>query len=369
MKRRIFLLVILLMLINFAGAGEISAQYTQKITNVAQGWAATIVPASIRIFTILWCIETFTQGIFHHLFSFERYRELARFIVVRVCFMSFFTVFLVKPEFYLGIMRFFVELAGYNASTSSMTGIDAGWIWHQFSQWFDNDYTSGLKAVGGATGLANMGQQFLMAFGCVIYFISTLVICFLAIFMQVQAILIVYGALVLTGFAGSKWTIGLWNNYINACISMGIKIMLFCLLYGVLQDVMTYHAGTITGAIDILNQIINCALSTLILVVIPGQIGSMVSGVAASSLGGEIVGAAMAGLALSKTALGTGQSTINNTKSAATNSVNLARSATNAVKSAFDGFKSGWRAGNGSSNNIPQPMADNKDKSEFLKSK
>ncbi len=345
--------------------GTMDLHYVSTILSDAASWQTPVLKASIQIFTILWFFDTFREGLFHQLFQVGKLQELLRFVIVRVIFFGFFSSIFLYPEFYLGIVKYLggvgrTQLHFATDSTGgsgNVTGLDAGWIWKQYTAWFANDYTPAILK----KGLSELGTQLSMAIGSIVYLLCTCWISFLIIMLEVQAKATLFGGLILTSCAASKWTESWWNSYLGAVVSLGIKVMMFMFLYASIQAEMSYKSGhTITGSIDVWNQIINTIICTFIITVIPSKIAGMVSSAGASDLGGKVVAGALAGMAIAAKA---GKMASKGAKSAGGKSKSTSSDLNKSKPSSSDSNKSTPSGGDKSQ----QPMADKGDKSEFMK--
>ncbi|MFO0319029.1 MAG: hypothetical protein ACK5Z5_01315, partial [Neisseriaceae bacterium] len=151
--KKILLVFLLIGFSSFASAaGQLDVRYIQSIMSKAPTWSLIILPMASKIFIIAWAFETFWQCASHHLFDLTRLKELFRFLAVRIIFMSAFTALLINPSLYLGIMQLFTKLGSagmghIEGSSVNGIGIDPGWIWTQYTQWWTNDYTKAMNAI------------------------------------------------------------------------------------------------------------------------------------------------------------------------------------------------------------------------------
>lgn len=363
------LLIILLMGVTYMvnADGKLNTEYVNTIFSSEQHaqWLKVINKGSLTIFNILWAMETFKECLTNKFFDFVKAKELFRFLAVRILFMVVWSAILMKPELYLGIIQLFTKIAKDGVidlipdgkSVGGITHLDAGWVWHQFAMWFSNDVPVIEKSIG-------WSPISMIAIGIleIIYFLCTLVISFLIIMLEIETTCIVFGALILTSFAGSSWTKQYWDRYLSMVVGMGLHIMLFCFLYAGLQNKLTYHPGqssivTDVLGIDIWTQIANCILCTLALWIIPGKIAGAISSASGGGTGGAAIQGFFAGIAVAKTA---GAIAMNGVKGGMT-ILNKSESLSGGGKTTSEYFKSG-----GSS---PQPSANSVDKANFLNNK
>ena len=287
-----------------AYAGDVTANFIDTITRIAPTWEALVLPYTIQIFMILWTFDTFRTLVMENLLDIAKIKQVFRFLIVRIAFMGFFTACFVHVAFYHGILEYFAGIAHKAlassglAPTSTFTGIDAGWIFTQYKEWFANIYTPAVDSLG----VSEVGKQFSYAILSIVYLMCCVVIAFQIIFLEIQITLSVYAGVMLSGFAGSKWTISYWNNYLSMIIGLGVKVMVFCFLYAVLQSMLIVNIHYTSG--DVWMTMVNAVLATLCICFIPTRISGLVSGAAAGNHGGEMLGAFMMGAALPHKAVG-----------------------------------------------------------------
>jgi type IV secretory pathway TrbL component len=148
-------------------------------------------------------------------------------------------------------------------------------------------------------GMGQMGM--IITYGILydVYMVCTCLISLMVIMLEVQIYMTVFGALVLTGFAGSSWTYGIWNRYVDAVIGLGIRVMVFGMLYSILTRLIGIEPSSI-GSLNIINSTISIILVTACLWIIPSQISSMVSGSSAGHSLAEAGAMIFATMALGK---------------------------------------------------------------------
>ena len=363
-----------------AYAGSLDTNYIATVAMKAPEWAISIQPMAVKLFLLLWWLETMLQAFSTQLLQIGKVKELLRFVIVRSLFMGFFSVFLTNPNFYLAIPTFFAKLSGVNdIRGSGILGVNPGDVWQSYANWFSGDYTSALDA---NSTISKIGVQLSLAIGAIMYMIATIYISFLIIMLNIEVYVMIYGALILTACAGSKWTYGWWASYLGAVVSIGLKILLFLLLYKILGDSMKYHSGSTFNSIDVWTQIVNCILCTLTLGIIPSKIAGIVSSAGTGELGGQVVGGFMGGLAFGMKTMGGIHATAGAIPGAAKGAFKTGKGAFNMGAGAvqMSARAIGGAIGSvrdGLSENMErvqhdfslQPRADSQDKSSFLNDK
>ncbi|MFN8771119.1 MAG: type IV secretion system protein [Neisseriaceae bacterium] len=354
--------VIAMIVSSRAYAGKLDTNFVLTITNAAAAWAYKVVPAAKKAFMILWFFETMLQGFFKQLFQIGRIKELLRFVLIRTMFLTFFTGVLMDPDFYLGIIQFLARLGGGDQG-SGIIGINAGDVWANFVNW----YQEGFIAVKKNLDFSDLSGHIILSAAFFVNLGATVVISFLVIMVQIEVSLIVYGALILTSCAGSDWTKSWWNSYLGGCVSLGLKVMIFCFLYTAVKGTMVYKPGA-TDAIDIWTQVITCVICTLSLWIVPARIAGMVSSAGSGNFGGELVAGFMGGIAMGKSAI-RGAGTV---ASVAGSAGGFIFKEGNKVMDQLmaEHAPSSGKAGNSNNNGASQqPIANAQDKAKYLNNK
>lgn len=250
-------------------------------------WAEISTKSALQIFSILWCFETFHQVIFKNVLV-NNMKQLPVYIVTRVLFAGFFATCLLKPDFYLGVIQYFgSKTTGITFDGNIIHGWDVGNIFKQFKVWNDNVYSPKMDKLN---ILTDGGLVITYGIMYIMYLVESVGIALLIIILKVEIYLVVFGAMVLTGFAGSGWTYNIWNKYLETVIGLGVRVMVFGMLYGLLKSIITIDPAT-ASSVDIVTSTIGISMTTACLWFIPNQIAGMVSGLAAGSVHGKVEGA------------------------------------------------------------------------------
>ncbi|MBY0379360.1 MAG: type IV secretion system protein [Burkholderiales bacterium] len=295
-------LLLILLLLNISATvyadslgSNVQMNYIGVIERAIPIWMDISNKTAIKIFTILWCFETFHQVIFKNVLG-NNLKHLPVYFIVRICFGGFFYALLLKPDFYEGIIQFFgSQSTSISFDHNKISGFDAGWVFKQFAEWTTSVYNPDMNELG----MAQIGQ--IITYGILydVYMVCTCLISIMTIILEVQIYMTVFGALVLTGFAGSSWTYGIWNRYIDAVIGLGIRVMVFGMLYSILTNLIIINPS-VAGSMDITSSTISIILVTACLWIIPSQISSMVSGSSAGHSLAEAGATMFATMALGK---------------------------------------------------------------------
>lgn len=267
--------------------------YVGAIEQMIPSWVDMSTKLALKIFTILWSFETFNQIVFKNILG-NNIKQLPIYFITRICFGGFFAFVLLKPDLYLGVIQLLASQTT-NITFSAdhhINGLGAGWIFEQFKNWNNDVYVPRRDALG----FDQIGTAVCYAFMYLVYLGCTCFISLMIIIIEVEIYMTVFGALILTGFAGSSWTFGLWNRYLDAVIGLGVRLLVFGMLYGLLSKLILVDADH-AGGLNIINSTISIILTTLCLYIIPNKIAGMVSGSATGNSLGEAVGMGIAGVA------------------------------------------------------------------------
>lgn len=278
---------------------KLQSNYISIIEQQIPTWTSITTKLALQIFSILWCFETFYQVTFKNILG-NNIKQLPVYIVTRVLFAGFFSYVMLKPDFYLGIIQLIgSKTTGITFSGDTIQGFDVGWVYKQFKEWTIDVYTPQQDALN----WKEIGVAVSYALMYVIYLICTLCITVMIIILEVEIYLTVFGALILTGFAGSSWTFGLWNRYLDAVIGLGVRVLVFGMLFALFKDLISVNPAT-AGAMDILTSTSSILLTTACLYVIPNKLAGMVSGTASGHGLGAMVGAGLGGFVGASNAVG-----------------------------------------------------------------
>ena len=308
-----YFIICTFLLFSTAAYAETSYGFVGLVEQQIPVWIDISTKLALNIFSVLWCFETFYQVTFKNVLG-NNIKQLPVYIVTRVLFGSFFSYVMLKPEIYLGIIQLIgSKSSGFTFSGNTIQGFTAGWVYDQFINWTEVVYAPAQDAVA---GISNIGKAVSYAFEYVIYLLCTICVVVQIIILKLEIYLTVFGALVLTGFAGSSWTFGIWNKYLDAVIGLGVRVLVFGLLFGLFKVLIEINPQS-AGSIGILNATASIVITTACLYVIPAKLAGMVSGTASGHGLGTMAAAGLGGFVGASNAVGkVGGKAINSGKSA-----------------------------------------------------
>jgi hypothetical protein len=291
MKKYLAIFILIICTSAYADS-QIQTNFVGAVEQSIPQWVDIATKTALKIYTILWCFETFTQIVFKNILGNDM-KKLPTYLITRICLGGFFAYVMLKPDFYLGVIQFFGSLTTpMTIVNHKIQGFDAGWVLKQYHYWEDIVYIPAMRDVGKFA----VGQAVSYAIMHVIYFICAHIIALIIIILEVQIYFTVFGAVVLTGFAGSSWTFSIWNRYLDAIIGLGVRVMVFGMLYGILSNQIAIDPRSLS-ATELLESTSTMVLTTACLYIIPSLIASMVSGSASGNSLGQAIGMGIAGVA------------------------------------------------------------------------
>ena len=164
----------------------------------------------------------------------------------------FFAEYLVNINVYRGIIEYFAQ---YGANVGGIdlnvkgkggalfSGISPSKILSYYSCAMDN--AQGVVEPTGTVSYITI--KIVMAISEVIFFITMLVIAYLVVEIFIKTYLLLYVGFILTGFAGSSWTMSFWQRYLQQIVATAIEFMVMCVLLGVVNNMTIKWELLITG--------------------------------------------------------------------------------------------------------------------------
>lgn len=296
MHKKILLIIALLVLNKVVFAGALDLAFVQSINNASTSWVNKLTLVAGSFGASIWFIDSLYQIYKKQLYTDAH--KLLMFAFHRSLIFGCLSVFFLKYDFYKGITDFFISTGkslgtvsgGGGGGSTGTTGLNAGWVWSQFSQWYENDYILASDKLG----IANIGGQFLLVVFAVIYMIVCLVISFDIIMLNVLLKVILCSGILFAGCITSEWTKPYWKKYIGMLVGVSFEVFVFCLIYSAFSKSMEYRAvtdaivGKTVGA-SLIVMIISAAMACLCLHIIPPKLGAAFGGVGGGSIGGQAV--------------------------------------------------------------------------------
>ena len=203
----------------------------------ASNWQTHINPIAKRTFFILFGMEFMWQLAVKKVFAGD-VEKLWVFFFTRVVLCFFFAKYIVDVRLYQQIIEYFASLgsqiSGYSLSLSpggNFGNLGPSEIISNFACIADSihkitDNTGTFQYITLKLSLA-MVQVFL--------FVVLSILAFDLMKVILQAYFVLYAGFILTGFAGSSWTMSFWQRYMQVVFAIGIKFLTVCFLLGILS--------------------------------------------------------------------------------------------------------------------------------------
>ncbi|MCC2644935.1 MAG: Type secretory pathway TrbL component-like protein [Burkholderiales bacterium] len=277
-------------------------------------WSNVLLPVARYVFWFIASLEFMYQLTIKRLLPNEL-QKLWVFLIVRVFVASFLAVFVLDLNFYTAIISWMAKLGALCGGLSfEGTGTPINFspsglfkqIWDVYSPTL-----YGITIAAGATSLVDTAiGMFLLGLSGVII-ICILVIVFSTMLVMVEAYFVIFGGIILAGFAGSSWTLNYWQKYLSYV--SGVAVRLFCtsLLLGLISAQMHDHSWItpipeislnilkvgesikdfLTNTISMLGVF---GFNMILMLTLPSKAGAMLNGSVNAGLGEAINAASMA---------------------------------------------------------------------------
>ena len=192
--------------------------------SVTVQWLDTLIPIAQRLFILLATIELTWSGIWWALAS--RADEIVMVSLLRkvVTLFFFYTVLLLAPTWMPMLIGSFAQAGGL---ASGIGTLDPGTV---FSQGVQIAWTM-LKTTA-KFFLADLIPGFLIG-PPILVFLAFMVITAKMLMTLVESYIVLGGGVLLLGFGGSRWTVGLSEGYLLHAVRVGIKLFVIYLVIGI----------------------------------------------------------------------------------------------------------------------------------------
>ncbi len=270
-------------------SGGVFDSLMSQFCNAAATWEIYINPIAKKIFYILFGMEFMWQLTVRKIFAGD-VEKLWVFFFTRSVLGFFFAKYLVDVNLYKQIIEYFASLGGmFGGFTLNLTP------GHNFGTLGPSEVISNFACIADsihqATDSTGAFEYLTLKFSLAIMLVLLLVILvYIAFYLMkviLQAYFLLYAGFILTGFAGSSWTMSFWQRYLQAIIGMSVKFLAVCFLFGVLNIQIKSWAADISTATNIIS-LGSIILKTLGSAMIIGLLAHQLPEWAASTLAGSI---------------------------------------------------------------------------------
>lgn len=192
-----------------------------------------------KIFWILFSCEFLWQLSIKKIFVGD-VEKLWVFCFTRLALGYFFDAYLVNIHIYQGIINF---LVGYGASISNINinisdthklfdGISPSSTYQIFTC-----ASNIVHQVTDNTGsLSYITLKIFLAIAQLAFFLTMIGVAYLVMEVYIKTYFLLYVGFILTGFAGSSWTMNYWQKYLQQVSAVAIEFLTMCVLLGVLKS-------------------------------------------------------------------------------------------------------------------------------------
>jgi P-type conjugative transfer protein TrbL len=270
-------------------SGGILDNIVNQFGNVALVWQVQINPIAKKIFFTLFGMEFMWQLMIKKVFAGD-IEKLWVFFFTRSVLCFFFAKYLVNIKLYEGIILYISHLgsslSGFSLninSNNSFPILGPSEVISSFSCVADSIHQ--LTDTTGA--LQFITTKFSLAIMQVMLFVVLTFIAYCLMKVIVQAYFLIYAGFMLTGFAGSSWTMNFWQRYLQSVSAIAIKFFAVCLIMGVLITKMHQWSIAINqaqNAVDLAAIILQVLGSAIIIALVAYQLPEW----AATALAGQI---------------------------------------------------------------------------------
>ncbi|MBP9742097.1 MAG: type IV secretion system protein [Burkholderiales bacterium] len=236
-------------------SGGILDGIVTQFGNIAYTWQNQINPIAKNLFYLLFSMEFMWQLVVKKIFAGD-VEKIWVFFFTRTVLGFFFAHYVIDLGLYEHVIEYIANLgsriSGYSLSLtpgSNFNTMGPSEVIGNFACVADS-----IHQITDSTGsFQYITVKFALALMEVLLFVVLSLLAFYLIKIIVQAYFVVYVAFILTGFAGSSWTVSFWQRYVQTVSGVAIKFLAVCFLLGILNGQMHGWAIDINAAADILD--------------------------------------------------------------------------------------------------------------------
>lgn len=235
--------------------GGVLDNIVSQFANAGYAWQNKVNPIAKQLFSLLFAMEFMWQLTVKKVFAGD-IEKLWVFFFTRTILGFFFAQYIVNVDLYQQIIEYFADLGG--TSSGYVLSLTAG---QSFKSLGPSEIISNFSCISSAISNVTDGTgafdyitlKITLAIMQVILLIVLSLTAFYIIKVILQAYFLLYAGFILTGFAGSSWTIGYWQRYLQAVSGIAIKFLAVSFLLGVLMMQMQGWAIDVSSAKDIVD--------------------------------------------------------------------------------------------------------------------
>jgi P-type conjugative transfer protein TrbL len=233
--------------------GGVLDNIVSQFSNAGYAWQSKINPIVKQIFYALFAMEFMWQLTVKKVFAGD-IEKLWVFFFTRMVLGFFFAHYIINVSLYQEIIEYFANLG--SVSSGYTLSLSAG---QNFKNLGPSEIVSNFSCISNAISAVTDGTgafdyitlKITLAIMQVILLVVLSLTAFYIIKVILQAYFLLYAGFILTGFAGSSWTMGFWQRYLQAVAGVAIKFLAVSFLLGVLMVQMQGWATDVNAAKDI----------------------------------------------------------------------------------------------------------------------
>lgn len=322
MKNKLITFIILLGFykLSFAASCSLSSsggaldQLLQDFYAPTSQWRTTLAPIALQMYWFWFTCEFLWQLTIKKVMGND-ISKLYYWMMVRILVANLFAYIFVNPDFYVGIILYFVKLGsqagGFSVSPTSgnpFAAMSPSAIMDSGKCIWDAAWTAINAAKLGITDMVNiMTVAFPIILMTLAAYVLAAIMGFTLFMTALEGYIVMNAGIILLGFAGSSWTQSYWQKYLSYVGGIAIRLFVMCLILGLIRTMMATQLSDINLAVQtssgipglllimaaMIKFLVSMLIFTFLILKVPAMAGSMLTGTVNSGLGDVIAGASM----------------------------------------------------------------------------
>lgn len=299
---------------SLSSTGGALDQLLQDFYAPTSQWRTTLAPIALQMYWFWFTCEFLWQLTVKKVMGND-ISKLYYWMMVRILVANLFAYIFVNPDFYVGIILYFVKLGsqagGFSVSPTSgnpFAAMSPSAIMDSGKCIWDAAWTAIKTAKLGIPDMVNiMTVAFPIILMTLAMYVLAAIMGFTLFMTALESYIVMNAGIILLGFAGSSWTQSYWQKYLSYVGGIAIRLFVMCLILGLIRTMMMTQLSDISlvvqtssgilGLLLIMGGMIKFLVSMLIftflILKVPAMAGSMLTGTVNSGLGDVIAGASM----------------------------------------------------------------------------
>lgn len=317
MKKKLIIIICLSLFCGISSADTLDSFLNTFYTS-SSGWKTTLAPIALQMFWFWFTCEFLWQLTVKKVLGND-ISKLYYWMMVRILVANLFAYIFVNPDFYVGIILYFVKLGSQagGVSLSPTSGNPFGGFTPSVIVQYGTDlWNANWQLIAHLPDIISsitVGLPLILISAGV--YVLTALMAFTLFMTALEGYIVMNAGIILLGFAGSSWTQSYWQKYLSYVGGIAIRLFVMCLILGLIQrqvlndslqvglsgsdylnayinktDTLAPIANLMSAAIKTLIDMLIC---TFLILKVPAMAGSMLTGTVNSGLGDVIAGASM----------------------------------------------------------------------------